>query len=397
MQSTIKLALEALKFTDGITPHFFHPTKQQHATQPHEIEKILPQSPDGESRTLDVLTSDSYARVVKKLAHYLNIPLEQVYDRFPNLYAFNAVVMGALQSVMQIEAAHKERLEMLAVEAVLDLPEFSLFREPYEQGILNLDVAIGPGELGDAKTLDSIEDELETNQETVIDELVPQLQENEERKLKRAFHNFITQGNALHKSFLFNNINEELVKIDPTLPEKYGLIMACVHVLYYNTPYMSGDMLKGAGMGSSQMMGNDEVKIRGIIFPVLVHEIVKGLFEFLGQDISPDSHGNETLEDEYMQLMTGPAIYNKLNALIPNDKMKYFPVIYRGLMKKSAADIREIMSGSPRGRSIIGAIIIDAEREATAKPAEEDDEPMNFDFSIDDGEDEDSGESWKKL
>jgi hypothetical protein len=400
--NAVNLVLEALKFGDGVTDKYFDASKKRLVStpaEPHEIEQILPASTEEDSRTIEVLTSEAYATCVKKLATYLNIPLEQIYRRFPNMYAFNGIIISTLQQVMAIEQAHKQELEQMAKDVVLELPEFFLFKELIEEGHIKLDVALGAAELQNSITQDDLEQKIEEQQEELVEELAPELAQDPERKLKRAFHNFVTQGNALHKSFLFQLASEKLSRIDPTLPEKYGLIMSIVHVLYYGTPYMTGNILKTAeGLGSEEVNGED-VKIRGLIFPVLVHEIVKGLFDYLGQDISPGTHGSETLEDEFMQLMTGPAIFKKLMSAVPNNKIKLFPIIYRMLLQKPSEQIKMVLSNSGEGKRIIDGIVIDAERQYDKDEQQKNAEPeQDYDFSFD-NEDEDFGEGdeWKNA
>jgi len=402
MKSIVTLALEALELGDNNSPEeYFDPSKQELAQQPHEIEEILPDVPADRNndRFLDILTSDSYKTCVGKLVHYLGMSIDEITNQYPNCYAFLGVCMGALEQVMNVEAEHKQELEQLAIKVVLDLPEFSLFKEQYENGTLKLDVQLGPGELGDAITMDDIAEEMEENQEDIVDEIAMEIAEDPEKKLKRAFHNFITQGNALHKSYLYNMVNEELENIDETLPTKYGLIMAISHLMYYSTPYMSGQMLKGIPAAGSEEVDGEEIKIRGLIFPVLVHELVKGLFDFLGQDISPETHRDETLEDEYMQLMSGPGLFQKLYTVIPQNKVQLFPIIYRLLLQRDIDEIKAVISNSPEGKNIIDGLVIDAER-MYQRDKEAEEEPNEYeptfdlgldddDFNLDDDEDTD--------
>lgn len=399
-KSNVQLAVEALQLDDGIKDNYFDPSKKALVStppQPHDIEKVLPQSTVPQTRTVEILTSSSYATCVKKLAHYFNMPLPQIYQRYPNAMSFVGITMQTLQQVMMLEQQHKAELEKLAVDVVLNLPEFSMFKELVENGTIQLDVKLGQGELGEA----NVEEELEEQQELVIDEIAMPIAADPEKKLKRAFHNFLTQGNALHKSYLFNMVNEELEKIDPTLPTKYGLIMSVTHILYYGTPYMSGPQLKGAGGGSEHVEG-DKITIRGLVFPILVHEVVKGLFDYLGQDISPETHGTETLEDEYMQLMTGPEMYQKLFALIPNNKIKFFPLVYRMLLKKSIEEIKSVIANSPQGKRLIDTLVMEAERQHEMD--QEPDEPEQYQDSSggdDDygagGYEDDDGDGWKNA
>ena len=396
MKNIVQLALEALN-TGDVPKKYFDPSKQRLASDENKIEDILPSS-EGQDRFIEQITSEGYKLVVTKLASYLNMPIADMMRRYPNAYAFSAVVMQTLQEVMQMESNNKQMLEQLALKTVFELPEFAQFKKLYDRGILKLDIKLGPAELENAKTTDDVQEELEEQieeeQENIIEEIEPLIEDNTDAKLKRVLHNYITQGNAVHKSFLYNMVNEELSAIDEKLPVKYGLIMSIVHMLYYGTPYMSGAILKsaGAGLGSAEAQEDDVIKIRGLIFPVLVHELVKGLFEYLGKDISPEGAEGETLEDEYMQLMAGPELYKKLNAIIPNNKIELLPIIYRLLMKRDVEEIKQVIANSPQGKQIIATLAIEAQRmadEMDQEPEEEYDSDQNFDFG---GDDEDEGE-----
>lgn len=399
MKTIVQLALEALN-TGDVPKKYFDPSKQRLASDENKIEDILPSS-GGQDRFIEQITSEGYKLVVTKLASYLEMPIADMMRRYPNAYAFSAVVMQTLQEVMQMETNNKQMLEQLALKTVFELPEFAQFKKLHDRGILKLDIKLGPPELGNAKTTDDVQDELEDQieeeQENIIEEIEPLIEDNTDAKLKRVLHNYITQGNAVHKSFLFNMVNEELSAIDEKLPVKYGLIMSIVHMLYYGTPYVGGAMLKSpdAGLGSAEAQEDDVIKVRGLIFPVLVHELVKGLFDYLGKDISPEGAEGETLEDEYMQLMAGPELYKKLNAVVPNNKIELLPIIYRLLMKRDVEEIKQVIANSPQGKQIIGALAIEAQRladEMDQEPEEEYDADQNFDFGgdEDEGEDEDN-------
>jgi hypothetical protein len=397
MNTIVQLALEALN-TGDVPMRYFDASKQRLASQEHPVEEILPTSGE-QDRFIEQITSEGYKLVVSKLASYLDMPIADLMRRYPNAYSFSAVVMQTLAEVMQLEAGNKQMLEQLALEAVFKLPEFAQFKKLHERGILKIDIKLGPAELGNAKTKDDIEEEIEEDQENIIEEIEPLIEDNTDAKLKRVLHNYITQGNAVHKSFLFNMVNEELETIDEKLPVKYGLIMSIVHMLYYGTPYMSGDILKSpqAGLGSAEAAEDDVIIVRGMVFPVLVHELVKGLFEYLGKDISPEGAAGETLEDEYMQLMAGPEMYKKLNAMIPKNKIELLPIIYRLLMKRDVEEIKQVIANTPQGKQVIDALAIEAQQladEMDQEPEEDFGGEDDFDFGGEDlgGEDEDGDE-----
>ena len=104
-KSIVQLALEALN-TGDVPKKYFDPSKQRLASAPHEIEEILPTA-EGQDRFIEIITSKGYEMCVKKLANYLEMPLDQVLRRYPNVNSFGAVVMQTLQEVMQLEQNNK--------------------------------------------------------------------------------------------------------------------------------------------------------------------------------------------------------------------------------------------------------------------------------------------------
>ena len=378
MSDNVKLTLEALNLQDNPN-NYMHPSKKKLAEKPHEVEAILPDETVNNSRFYETLTSKSYELCVKKLAHYLGLSIGECLARYPNCYAFTALISSTLGSVIQVETNHKAVLERLAIKICLELPEFELLKEQYENGTLKITATLGSGDLSEATT------EVEQNQEQIIDALEPELEHDPERKLKRVFHNFIVQGNAVHKSYLFNMASEELNAIDETLVNKYGMSMAVIHTLYYGTPHFTGEQLKQAAAGSSQIEG-DHIDAKGLIFPVLVHEIVKGLVDFLGQDVSPETHGSETLEDEFPSLMAGPELFARFNKMLPHGKERLFPIIYRLLLKKSPEEIKQVIANSPQGKQTMTHLAIEAERmlQADQQQPEEEYEPWQEEENDDD-------------
>ena len=119
-------------------------------------------------------------------------------------------------------------------------------------------------------------------------------QDPEKLKAKRRIINGITQGAALKGTFAFLMFREYLDQLDPTLVDKYVAITKAADVPYNDEnviPIMMAQIEKGgmAGEGQSEMVYDDEtgkftIVARATNFPVLVHEIVKGLYEITGTE-----------------------------------------------------------------------------------------------------------------
>lgn len=354
--SNVKLIVEAMETADM---PYMHPTKAATVNASHPINDILPQT-DTDKNYLKIITGNSYKLCVDKLAHYLGTSVDEVYKKYPTCGALMGIMMDSLRDVMMVEARYKSVLERLAINVVLGLPEFALFKQMYKDGHLKINAKLGAPNLEGASSLQDIEKAIQDNEEEVVGDFEPLINNNIEAQLKRLFANFITQGNAVNKSFLFNMVKEELDGMDTSLITKYGLVMAATHIAYYGTPVVSLQGMESMGAGSAQA-NEDGIVARGIIFPVLIHEIVKGLYDYISYDIvSQDALDKETLEDEVMQLMAGPDLYKKLYSMIPNDVSHLFPLIFKLLLQQSVDDIKEVLSASVRGKQILQSLTVEA-------------------------------------
>ena len=100
------------------------------------------------------------------------------------------------------------------------------------------------------------------------------------------------------------------------------------------------------------------IRARSPYFPYLIHEIVKGCWDLLSVDItSQENLGKETLDDEVIDIMSGPQLYTNLTKLVPAKDIEYLPYVYRLLLKQNAATIREVLSGGGRAQGIMNNLV----------------------------------------
>jgi hypothetical protein len=132
----------------------------------------------------------------------------------------------------------------------------------------------------------------------------------EKLKAKRRIINGITQGASIRGAFGFMLFREYLDQINPELVQKYNEILKLSFGVY-DDPNAIAMMLAalaqrgGAGgqmQGGESKMEYDEeneqfvIKAKAICFPVLVHEIVKGLYEIVGTEgFGPDKEKNQAI------------------------------------------------------------------------------------------------------
>ena len=358
---TFKEAIET-----GPHGHLFHPSKKAKYSTVQDVEKLFPNLGPDAHRYIETVTGEAYKKAIERLQHYTGKDPARI-----SLPALMGEVMSAIQTVTELQEGHKEELETLAIDIVLELPEFKAFKKWKEQGLVKFDVKLEAANLGNAITQAEQEDEqAEASEEelTPAEDFDQELSENigdaSDDVLKRKFANMITQGNATNKLYLFQLANEKLNQIDPSLIKLYGILSSIVQTSYYAAPDIQfTGSIKSAAVGSEEVVpdknGNGyTIVARSPFFPYLIHEIVKGCWDLLSVDItSQENLGKETLDDEVMDIMSGPQLYTNLAKLVPSKDVEYLPYAYRLLLKQNAATIREVLSGGGRAQSIMNGLL----------------------------------------
>jgi hypothetical protein len=312
-------------------------------------ENLYAQNPAMKKGPADVqrLVSQRFGKVADKLKEVVgnqNISSQQVQGM---IYS---EMMRRLPNIMRIEAAHKEELEQLAVEASLEEGEVP-------EGRYQIDAQLGQPDTGDFRFKpeddEEEEDEKEEKEELDIPSFdVEDLTDEEQLELekhKRNIINAIIQGAAKKGHYLFQkpSVKARLDEIDPSLYRDYLGIMAINDFMYFTMEQMI-EMMSQTGQGvagkvklsnaDSDDEGDDEggeggegspdtkISATGLIFPILCHEIIKGLEEAKGRHGLPTEPGLrqkvqaqvDTLANEPMQLRIGPEIVEKLRNALPD-------------------------------------------------------------------------------
>ena len=306
------------------------------------INKLLPKLSSEEKSYLELVTSDEYDRMLSRLEQYTGEKSSKL-----KLPGFVSIAMQALNDILEIERSYRKRLEGLAVEVVLGLPEFEMVKDAVEGEELRIEARLDTPTLADFK--------LEKRSEN----LTPEEEFNrllasafrEELSIKRRFANLLITGGAVNKFYLFNMVKDELDKIDPALVNKYGIVAVLAELGYWVTPFGVEKIgLKGgarAGVVKVKPEGDTyTIEAKAIIFPYLIHEIVKGVYEWLSlakefQEIM----GEEEIEDETKDMLAGPGVYRKIVGMIPADKQNMIPLIWRKLLTRSPEEIRDVLAG----------------------------------------------------
>lgn len=331
----------------GNRPERMDPNLERKLASP---EGLYAQNPAMKNKEGDVqrLISSRFQKVAEKLSDVTGIENLSSQQTQGMIYQ---EMMRKLPNIMRIEAAHRDELEELAIEAALEESEVPvdwykieayLNREPIDTSNFRMK----PEEEKDDEEKDE-EEEMEIPSFDIEDLTEDEIFELE--KHKRNIINAIIQGAAKKGHYIFQkpDIKARLDEIDPSLYRDYLGIMAINDFLYFSMEQMI-EMMSQTGQGIAgkvELGDNDEegdegeegegeetpdtvIKAFGLIFPILCHEIIKGLEEAKGRHGLPKDPEmaqrvmgqTDTLSNEPMQLRIGPEIVEKIRFALP-DKM----------------------------------------------------------------------------
>jgi hypothetical protein len=220
-----------------------------------------------------------------------------------------------LDEIVDAEEGYRDELEMVAAQMVTDaypIIEYANIKiDAKIVGMSDMNIEPGDGEVS-------------------IDEM-PETEETE--KAKRRIINGITQGASIRGAFGFMLFKEYIDAINPALVEKYNEILKMVFGIYDDEnaiAMMLAALAQGQKMqgGESEMEYDEEneqfvIKAKAICFPMLVHEIVKGLYEIVGTEgFGADKEKNQAivnavdkLSNEPKDLQLGKFIYDAISKI----------------------------------------------------------------------------------
>lgn len=287
-----------------------------------DIAQVLGTATPEQIDYLETIASDEYKHLVQKLSRY-GKKGEAVTNRDAPKLMYAAI--NAVKNISSIEAKHKEQLEHLAIESLRQLPEFTDFIRAYDEG--NISVSFEWIPLAGLQPQAPKEDDSNlTPEEKMNKEVFEAINGIDEERLKRVVANYITQGSAVVNTFSFEMVKPELDRIDPKLTELYGVLMS-VSFLSYWMNYGGFDYSQGgqAQLGEEQVNESEAtIHVKGICFPVMLHELIKGIMEFVSSrsmsgndDVRKRVLDSEHVGDEEAQLAVGPSVYRAFIKKIP--------------------------------------------------------------------------------
>ena len=280
----------------------------------------------------------------------------------------------AMQRLIMIQSQNKEELEALAVKLVkeeLGIPE----------GAMQFDAQLVMQPMGAAEGMKS---EPEMPSEEEVEELMGDIENFNLERAKRRFINSLIQGAAFKGGHMYVMVRDEINDINPQLMNLYAVTQALMEHAYWIFPDMEGMAGGGGGqMGQSEFDPETDpptVKARAVTFPLLVHELVKGVYEVFGTHGLPDDprqaemvlSAEDSLPSEIWDSRLGPIFWEKFVATYPmelfEDDMKH--IQHYLFMRFSALNAEEFMTlakkilkGEPEGQRIIQKMVDDIVKE----------------------------------
>ena len=329
-----------------------------------------------------LIASKRFKDVVEKVKRYTGVQ-EVSQNQLMNL---QMMMMNAVQEVKQIESNNEGYLEQLAVDLVKQ--EMSIPDDAFQYDV---EITSMPGQI-DMSGMKS--DSEEPEDEDVIEQFGVSEDEAEDdlenfmvafekfdlEKAKRRFINSLIQGASKKGHYMFHLVEEQLNNLNPRLLNLYGVLMSVNDLLYWILP---DQMVMNAAQSGQGMEGKEEVdettdpptiRAKGLFFPILVHELVKGVYEVMGTQGLPDDPkaaemvmaSQDTLPYEIWDLRLGPVIWEKFMESYPEklyeDDMReiqnYLFSRFSALSTEEFFDVAKmILSGSEKGKEIVSKMV----------------------------------------
>jgi hypothetical protein len=327
-------------------PERMDPNLERKLKDPEGLYSKNPALQKGE-KDVQRLVSSRFLKVAEKLRQIKGLQnlnprvIQEIYSE----------EMSKLPMIMRIESQHKEELEQLSIQSSLEETEIP-------QGWVEIEARLNRNAIDTSnfryqpeEEPDEEEEEEEEKQqklsfqsfdvEDLTDEEILELE-----KHKRNIINALIQGAAKKGHYLFQKpeVKAQLDAIDPRLYPAYLGIMAVNDMLYF-TMEQAIEMMSQTGQGVAGKVeldpddegdegdeGDEESQIDtkivadGMIFPILCHEIIKGIEEAKGRHGLPQDAElrqkvqgqTDILSNEPMQLRIGPEIVEKFRQALPD-------------------------------------------------------------------------------
>jgi hypothetical protein len=339
------------------------------------IEKVpLPDTENPNQNFQELLASERYQQVVQKAQEYTGLQISMKGEQ--GIMPLSQLMMTAHNTIVATEQAHRQELEQLAIELVtkeMGIPEDSFM----------FDVKIvGLGEIDTDDINKEENQEEEEQQEMEIEEnLMNTIANLDLEKAKRRMINAMIQGISKRGHFMYHYVAGRIAEITGSddLINQYGILMSLNDTLYWQLSDDTMKMMMGSQSGTGGKESVDRntepptIRARAANFPILVHEIIKGIVEIFAIQGQPEDGFEEvkasedTFEKEVWDVRLGPAIWDRIRSQFPENILheenlkelqNYLLVaIFKLPAREFLVLMKEVVSGSPQGKRLINDLM----------------------------------------
>lgn len=358
LQSKNVLSENAL-YSEGITERMHQKLEEDLRNGKHSLAgcNIFPEG--------DVITTE-----MKLIRERFKEVVKRCREAFDMDEVDNSVIMTEqmklVREAMQMESEHKVKLEQLAVEMVIEefnIPEGSvIFEAKLNESISDSGTKQTPTESLD-EAFNDTEEIAKANSEVY----------------KRRVLNAMIQGASKSVNHMFHMVHEPLTDMNPRLPNVYKKMMSAADMMYYIIP----DMDKGVRGGRCEVEHDEDedgnttpvIKAEAMVFPVLIHELCKGVMEVLSMHGLPTQENvakyvidkADFLQAEPWDMRFGPAIWRKFCNCIPVDDFGLKHYVYADIATMEPDEfnvtMKEIIANTKRGQHLVSEIVKKVKKE----------------------------------
>jgi hypothetical protein len=267
-------------------------------------------------------------------------------------------LMPLVKTTMHLEESHRKELEDLAVKMI---------REEYDmdENVVEIEARLTPHISIEGTKINPtpVKNDMEFKNH---DEMIQATAE----VYKRRFVNAMIQGAAKKCNHMFHMVEDELADLDPKLSNLYKKMMSTADYMYYIIPKMENGIDGGVVRVEFPTHENPKVKIiaEAMVFPVLIHELVKGVMEVLSARGLPKKKMGKFVIDkadylsaEPWDMRIGPALWSRFSDTFEPGDFKYKHHVWNELValppKEFNTKMKEIMAGTKEGKKIINTLV----------------------------------------
>jgi len=294
------------------------------------------------------IASNRFSDLTRKAKRYLGV----------NQLDSQSLMSGvsALPSIIQMESPNKDKLVELTIKIIKK--EFDLTDEiDFDLKIVNRVTTAGMKKKPK-------EEEIEFESQEEIEQADAEVN-------KRRMLNALIQGAAKKGHYMFHMVEDELERIDPRLIGLYGKLMSTNDLMLW---LIGGELPGSSDEGDMDAAGRVQVDFSGdkpkviaeaTIFPVLLHEAIKGVMEVMASHGLPKNkkirkyviNRADFLNAEIWDLRLGPGLWEKFVNAIDESAYDVRHYLFHEIVSMPANEfntfMKELFAGTTKGKQML--------------------------------------------